>query len=47
MGIAQRISLRKLETGCPKLAVVRFVGVLFFQGDHYILRYKHEHAFTS
>ena len=23
-----------LETGCPKLAIVKFLGVLFFMGDY-------------
>ena len=27
-----------LETGCPQLAIVNFMGVLFFKGDHSILR---------
>ena len=27
-----------LEPGCPKLAVVNFLGVLFFKGDHNTLR---------
>ena len=27
-----------LETGCPKLAIVKFLGVQIFKGDHNILR---------
>ena len=26
-----------LETGCPKLTIVKFLGVLFFKGGHAIL----------
>ena len=26
-----------LETGCPKLAIVKFLAVLYFKGDHSIL----------
>ena len=28
-----------LETGCPKLATVKFCGVQIFKGDHNILRF--------
>ena len=27
-----------LETGCPKLIIVKFWGVLFFKGGHNVLR---------
>ena len=27
-----------LETGCPELAIVKYLGVLFFKGDHKLLR---------
>ena len=27
-----------IEIGCPKLAIVTFLGVLFFKGVHNILR---------
>ena len=27
-----------LETGCQNLAIVKFWGILFFNGVHYILR---------
>ena len=27
------------ETGCPKLAIVKLFGVLFFKEDHNILRF--------
>ena len=27
-----------LETGCPKLPIVKFWGILFFKGDHNILK---------
>ena len=29
-----------LETGCPKLAVVKLLGVQIFKGDHNILRFQ-------
>ena len=30
-----------LETGCPKLAIIKFwAGILFFKGEHNILRLK-------
>ena len=29
-----------LETGCPKLAIVKFLGVQIFKGDHNILRFQ-------
>ena len=29
-----------LETGCQILAVVKFLGVQIFKGDHYILRFQ-------
>ena len=29
-----------LETGCPKLAIVKFMGVHIFKGDHNILRFQ-------
>ena len=35
-----------LETGCPKLAVANFFGILFFKGDHNILR-LHVHLLTK
>ena len=27
-----------LETGCPKLAIVKFWGILFLNGEHNVLR---------
>ena len=27
-----------LRTGCPKLAIIKYLGVLFFKIDHNILR---------
>ena len=27
-------------TGCPKLAIVKFLGVYIFKGDHNILRFQ-------
>ena len=39
-----------LETGCPKLAIATFWGVLFHKGDHNILIifniYNSTHVFT-
>ena len=29
-----------LETGCPKLAIVKILGVQIFKGDHNILRFQ-------
>ena len=29
-----------LETGCPKLVVVKFLGVQIFEGDNNILRFQ-------
>ena len=29
-----------LETGCPKLAIVKSLGVQIFKGDHDILRFQ-------
>ena len=29
-----------LETGCPKLAIVKFLGVQNFKGDQNILRFQ-------
>ena len=29
-----------LETGCLKLAIVKFLGVQIFKGDHTILRFQ-------
>ena len=26
------------ESGCPELAIVKLLGILFFKGDHSILR---------
>ena len=31
---------QNLETGCPKLAIVKFLGVQIFKGDHNILRFQ-------
>ena len=28
-----------LETGCPKLAILTFLGILIFKGDHNIPKY--------
>ena len=36
-----------LETGCPKLTIVKSVGILFFKGDHNILGSNHKHVFTN
>ena len=30
---------KDLETGCPKLAIVRFWGIQIFIGDHNIFRF--------
>ena len=27
-----------LETGCPKLAIISIFGILFFKGEHNLLR---------
>ena len=38
-GIASMQGLRQdLETGCPKLAIAKFLGIQIFKGDHNILR---------
>ena len=37
--ISQALS-QDLETGCPKLAIVKFLGVQIFNGDHNILRFQ-------
>ena len=29
-----------LETGCPKLAIVKFWGIHIFKGEHNILRFQ-------
>ena len=29
-----------LETGCPKLAIVKFLGIIIFKEDHNILRFQ-------
>ena len=29
-----------LETGCQKLAIVKFLGVQIFKGDHNIFRFQ-------
>ena len=31
---------KDLETGCPKLAILKFWGVQIFKGDHNILRFQ-------
>ena len=31
---------QELETGCLKLAIVKFLGVQIFKGDHNILRFQ-------
>ena len=36
-GFSQGLS-QDLETGCPKLAIVKFLGVQVFKGNHNILR---------
>ena len=33
-----------LETGCLKLAVVKFLGVQIFKGDHIYSYFNHEHV---
>ena len=30
---------KDLETGCPKLAIVKFLGEQIFKGDHNTLRF--------
>ena len=32
--------IQDLETGCPKLAIVKFWGVHIFMGDHNILKFS-------
>ena len=39
LSVDQSLS-QDLETGCPKLAILKFWGVLFFKGFHNILRLK-------
>ena len=39
MSVVQGLS-QDLETGCPKLAVIKFWGVQFFKGDNNILRFQ-------
>ena len=36
-----------LEIGCPKLTMIKNFGILFFRGDHTILRLlgNHKHVF--
>ena len=34
-----------LETGCPKLAIVKLLGFLFFKGEHTILRLQHKNVY--
>ena len=29
-----------LETGCPKLAIVKLLGIQIFKGDHNILKFQ-------
>ena len=36
-----------LETGCLKLAVVKFLGVQFFKGDHNILIFQPQTCINS
>ena len=36
-----------LETGCLKLAVVKFLGVQIFKGDHNILRFQPQTCINS
>ena len=36
-----------LETGSPKLAIVKFWDILFFKGEHNTLSYSHKHVFTN
>ena len=31
---------QELETGCLKLAIVKFLGVQIFKGDHNIIRFQ-------
>ena len=38
-GTGQGLS-QDLGTGCPKLAIVKFLGVQMFKGDHNILRFQ-------
>ena len=36
---------QELETGCLKLAIVKFLGVQIFKGDHSILNFNHKHVY--
>ena len=36
--VAEQGLSRNLETGCPKLTIINFLGILIFKGDHNILR---------
>ena len=36
--ISQKGLNQDLESGCPKLAIVKLLGVQFFKGDNIILR---------
>ena len=39
-GIQYQCLSQDLETGCLKLAVVKFLGVQIFKGDHNILVFQ-------
>ena len=34
------VTRHDFETGCPKLPIVKFWGILFFRGEHTILRLR-------
>ena len=39
-----------LETRCPKLVIVKFLGILFFKGDQFFkgyFDYNHKHVFIT
>ena len=38
-GLGQGLS-QDLETGCPKFAIVKVLGIQIFKGDHNILRFQ-------
>ena len=45
-GLIQGLS-QDLETGCPKLAIVKFLGVQTFKGDHNIYTdFNHKHVLS-
>ena len=38
---------QELETGCPKLTIVKLFGVHIFKGDHNILRFQPLNMYKS